>query len=109
MKFSKIAKDTTGQVLDIGDILLYSNDGQANIAVIRKIVQRDRNQFPQLEVSVITADWRGQNVRAQHRVLAMETYKKARVSDPASLRSDVPLNKKVLQTRDHVLSQKSKR
>jgi len=109
MKFAKIAKDIAGRVLNEGDVIMYSADGVATSAVIDKIIQRSRDQFPSVQVMGITADWRGNNVKVRRSTINVETYKLSRVIDASLLRDDVPKNAKVKEVQQSVLAKTPKK
>jgi hypothetical protein len=105
MKFAKIAKDTTGRVLEEGDILLYQNDkGNSTTGVIDKILQRSRDQFPNVQVKTVTTDWRGANIKVQRSTIAVEAYKIGRVVQPGALRDDVPSNTKIKEIQQEIMA-----
>ena len=109
MKFAKIAKDVAGKVLEEGDVLLYSNNGVPTTAVIDKIVQRSRDQFPSVQVMNVVADWRGENIKVQRSTITVESYKAGRVMHPNMLRDDVPMNAKVKEVQKSVMASSPKK
>lgn len=109
MKFAKIAKDTSGKVLEEGNVLVYWNDGNLTHAVIDKIVQRSRDQFPTIQVLNVTSDWRGNNIKVQRSTLTVETYKAGRVLHADTLRDDVPVNVKVKEVQQSVLAKSQRK
>lgn len=109
MKFAKIAKDTEGKVLEEGDVLVYKNNGDLVHAVIDKIVQRNRDQFPNVQVLNVTSDWRGNNVKVQRSTLTVEAYKVGRVLNASLLRDDVPVNVKVKEVQQSVIAKSPKK
>lgn len=85
MKMRKIAKDKTGKVLKEGDII-HLNDG---VAVIRKIEQPYRDEFPILVTYKVTLDWKGAVEKYNEEQLNINDYKLCTVIDGSKLRDDV--------------------
>lgn len=109
MKFAKIAKDTAGKVLEEGDVLVYKNNDETVHAVIDKIIQRNRDQFPNVQVLNVTSDWRGNNVKVKRSTLSVEAYKVGRVLNAKLLRDDVPVNAKVKEIQAQALAKTPKK
>ena len=101
MKMRKIAKDTKGKVLEEGDIiLLHEENDTPLVCVIRKMHQPTRDEFPELRVTKITTDWRGQNVTVDRVTLVFDQYKICHVIPPENLRDDVPVFVKAKEIHD---------
>lgn len=74
MKYKKIAKDKKGTILQEGDIIQFKRDDIIP-CVIDKIIQRSRDEYPELEVFEVTTDWKGGNVNTKKNVLTQEMYR----------------------------------
>lgn len=109
MKFAKIAKDITGRVIEEGDILMYWDDGNMAHAVVVKILQRNRNEFPSVQLLSVATDWRGSNVNVQRSTIGVDIYKSSRIRAPSDLRDDVPYFQKVKEIQQEILTKTSKR
>lgn len=96
MKFRKIAKDRSGTILQEGDIIqLFHDTGNITEAVIDKIHQPIREEFPELTVVEVTSDWRGISVDTKRRTLDILQYKTCNILTNNNLRDDVPRFKKL--------------
>lgn len=85
MKMRKIAKDRAGTVLKEGDIIRF-NDG---IAVVEKIDQPRREEFPTLVATKATTDWKGKLEKYGPTRLQIDDYKQCLVVERDKLRDDV--------------------
>lgn len=85
MKMKKIAKDKTGKVLKEGDII-QMND---SVAVIRKIEQLYRDEFPILVTYKVTLDWKGVVEKCNEERLDINSYKQYMIIDGSKLRDDI--------------------
>jgi len=94
MKYKKIAKDSTGKILQEGDIVQLHNENPVE-AAITKISQPVREQFPELEVVVVTTDWKGTGINVKKQTLDIHKYKTCTLLPVTHLRDDVPKFKKL--------------
>jgi len=94
MKYKKIAKDTNGNILQEGDVIQLHN-GNIVEAAINKITQPVREQFPELEVVIVTTDWKGTGIDVKKQTLDIHAYKTCSLLPLKHLRDDVPKFKKL--------------
>ncbi len=100
MKFAKTARDSTGQILHEGDIVnVILHASEPAFVVVRKVIQRRRDQFPTLRGIKVVTDWKGKVMRTERVELDIDTYKQSVVINPSALQDNVPLNDKLKEIR----------
>lgn len=91
MKFRKLAKDKNGTILQEGDIIqLFHDTGNITEAVVDKIHQPIREEFPELAVLEVASDWRGIEFDINRKNLNITQYKTCNILPNHKLRDDVP-------------------
>ncbi len=104
MKFAKTARDSTGHLLEAGDIInVILNCEEAATVVVRKVVQRSRDQFPTIHGTKVVRDWKGVVLKTEQVQLDVNTYKQSNVVNPNALRDGVPFNNKLKELRTTIL------
>lgn len=103
MKFQKKARDITGALLEEGDIILLSENGNTVSAVVATIRRSARDEYPNVEIKKVSTNWLGKVTGVKKEVIGVDKYKKSRKIQPASLRDDVYAHERIKEIREEVL------
>ena len=104
MKFAKTARDSTGHLLEEGDIVnVILKCEEAATVVIRKVIQHRRDQFPTVRGTKVVTDWKGLVLKTERVEMEVGEYQQCVVMAPSTLRDGVPLNDKLKELRATIL------
>ena len=96
MKFKRIAKDKKGKILQEGDVITYKRDDVIE-SVIEKIVRVSREEYPDMEVSEVITDWKGNVQSIRKNTLTHDLYRNCVLVHPSFLSGDSPKFQKLRQ------------
>lgn len=104
MKAKRHARDRKRKIIEEGDIIQV--DGSI-LAVVKKVINYGREEFPDLAVTELTTNFVGHVMSESEEIYFFEQYKKTTILNPNMLREEVEKFHRALYLREIILLEKN--
>lgn len=93
VEFTKYARDKKQNKLEVGHVILLNGTH----AVVEKINRFSRDKIPDIEVTLVETNWRGQDITTNRKTMEAKDYRTSVLIQCSTLRDDYDLHRKLLE------------